>query len=157
MESHEVLKRALRKTTPKAVAADLGVSLSLVYKWAEKPGEFASGSHNPLDRVLQIIDLSGDNCIVEWLCLRQGGCFVKDPDVRAHRIDHVLPATQEIIGQFSSLLTEISSAANDQSVSQEEAGRIRECWDILKSYAEAFVRGCEAGNFIAKPRVPPGG
>ncbi|MEN9975372.1 MAG: hypothetical protein RLZZ282_1378, partial [Verrucomicrobiota bacterium] len=37
MESHEVLRRALRKTTPKAVASDLGVSLSLVYKWAEKP------------------------------------------------------------------------------------------------------------------------
>lgn len=30
MESHEVLHRAMRKTTPKAVAADLGVSLSLV-------------------------------------------------------------------------------------------------------------------------------
>lgn len=36
MESHDVLKQALRKTTPKAVAADLGVSLSLVYKWADR-------------------------------------------------------------------------------------------------------------------------
>lgn len=156
MESHEVLKRALRKTTPKAVAADLGVSLSLVYKWAEKPGESASGSHNPLDRVLQIIDLSGDHGIVEWLCLRQGGCFVKDPDVGGQRVDHVLPATQEIIGQFSGLLNQISSAADDHSVNKEEAGKIRECWDTLKSYAEAFVRNCEAGKFTAAPRVPPG-
>ena len=65
MESHEVLKRALRKTTPKAVASELGVSLSLVYKWAEKPSDFGSGSKNPLDRLLQIIELSGDNGIVD--------------------------------------------------------------------------------------------
>lgn len=147
MESHEVLKRALRKTTPKAVAAELGVSLSLVYKWAEKPTEFGGGSKNPLDRLLQIIDLSGDNGIVEWLCRQQNGHFVKDPDVSSHQIGHVLPATQEIIGQFSDLLNEISTAADDQSVSKEEAEKIRLCWDGLKSYAEAFVRCCENGDF----------
>jgi hypothetical protein len=155
MESHEVLKRALRKTTPKAVAADLGVSLSLVYKWAEKPSDEGSGSRNPLDRLLQIIDLSGDNGIVEWLCLRQGGHFVKDPDVSGHQIDHVLPATQEIIGQFSNLLSQISAAAIDHSVSKEEAGEIRQCWDKLKSYAEGFVRCCENGDFKRMSQVPP--
>jgi hypothetical protein len=156
MESHEVLKRALRKTTPKAVAAELGVSLSLVYKWAEKPSETGSGSFNPLDRLLQIIDLSGDTGIVEWLCRQQGGHFVKDPDVSGHQISHVLPATQEIIAQFSDLLNQISGAANDQSVCKDEAVAIRQCWDKLKSYAEAFVRSCEAGDFkTMKPIVPP--
>lgn len=157
MDSHEVLKQALRKTTPKAVAADLGVSLSLVYKWAEKPSDSGSGSRNPLDRLLQIIDLSGDTGIVEWLCRRQSGHFVKDPDVSGHQIDHVLPATQEIIGQFSDLLHRISAAANDHSVSKEEAGEIRQCWDKLKSYAEGFVRACEAGTYKTMSRIPPGG
>jgi hypothetical protein len=156
MESHEVLKRALRKTTPKAVAAELGVSLSLVYKWAEKPSETGSGSFNPLDRLLQIIDLSGDNGIVEWLCRQQGGHFVKDPDVSGHQVGNVLTATQEIIGQFSDLLNEISSASDDQSVCDKEAVAIRQCWDKLKSYAEAFVRACEAGEFKAmESRKPP--
>lgn len=156
MESHEVLKRALRKTTPKAVAAELGVSLSLVYKWAEKPNETGSGSFNPLDRLLQIIDLSGDTGIVEWLCRQQGGHFVKDPDVSGHQVNHVLSATQEIIGQFSDLLNEISDAADDQSVCKDEAVAIRQCWDKLKSYAEAFVRACEAGDFkVMKPQNPP--
>ena len=155
MESHDVLKRAMQKTTPKAVAAELGVSLSLVYKWAEKPTELGSGSRNPLDRLLQIMDLSGDTGIVEWLCRQQGGHFVKDPDVSGHHIDHVLPATQEIIGQFSDLLNEISEAAEDHSVGKEEAVKIRQVWDKLKSYAEGFVRCCENGDFKTMSRIPP--
>jgi hypothetical protein len=154
MESHDVLKRALRKTTPKAVAAELGVSLSLVYKWAEKPADDSTGSRNPLDRMLQIIRLSGDSDIVDWLCQKQGGHFVKDPDVSGQQIDHVLPATQEIIGQFSDLLARISNAATDHSVTADEADEIRQCWDKLKSYAEAFVRACENGDFKSMPRVP---
>jgi hypothetical protein len=147
MESHDVLKQALRKTSPKAVAADLGVSLSLVYKWAEKPSDDGSGSRNPLDRLLQIIELSGDQGIVEWLCRKQGGHFVKDPDVGDQHLDHILPATQEIIGRFSDLLSRISEAVEDHSVCHKEADEIRQCWDKLKSCGEAFVRSCEKGDF----------
>jgi len=64
MESHEVLRNAFAKTSPKAVAADLGISLSLVYKWAERQSEDGSGSRNPLDRLLKIIELSGDTGII---------------------------------------------------------------------------------------------
>ncbi|MBC8125967.1 MAG: hypothetical protein H8M99_02310 [Gloeobacteraceae cyanobacterium ES-bin-144] len=152
MESHEILRRALRKTSPKAVAAELGVSLSLVYKWAEKPLDDGSGSKNPLDRLLQIIELSGDTGIVEWLCREQKGHFVKDPDVEGVRIEHVLPATQEIIGHFSDLLNQISSAATDHSITKDESDEIRQCWDKLKSYAEAFVRACENGDFKTMSR-----
>lgn len=157
MESHEVLKRALQKTTPKAVAAELGVSLSLVYKWAEQPTDFGSGSKNPLDRLLQIIELSGDTGIVEWLCRQQGGHFVVDPDVTGHQVAHVLPATQEIISHFSDLLNEISDAADDHSVTKQEAVAIRQCWDKLKSYAEGFVRACEKGDYKNMSQVPPAG
>lgn len=154
MESYEVLKKALRKTTPKAVAAELGVSLSLVYKWAEKPADQEAGGKNPLDRLLQIIELSGDNDIVEWLCRKQGGYFVKDPDVSGAQVDHVVPATQEIIRHFSDLLNQISDAAVDHSVTKSEANDIRETWDKLKSHAEAFVRACEKGEFRTMKRIP---
>ena len=154
MESHEVLREALRKTTPKAVAAELRVSLSLVYKWAEKPSETGSGSRNPLDRLMEIIELSGDSGITEWLCRQQGGYFVKDPDVSLRKLDHVLPATQQIIGQFSDLLNQISGAAEDHSVSENEADEIRQCWDNLKSYAEGFVRDCENGEFEVMQKLP---
>ncbi len=157
MESHEVLKRALRKTSPKAVAAELGISLSLVYKWAEKPLGDGSGSRNPLDRLQKVIDLSDDMGIVEWLCRQNGGHFVRDPEVQDHELQHVLPATQEIISQFSNLLTEISTAAMDHSVTKDEAVEIRQIWDKLKSYAEGFVRGCEKGDFEQMVRIPPPG
>ncbi len=157
MESHEVLRKALRKTSPKAVAADLGVSLSLVYKWAEKPDDAGSGNKNPLDRLLQIIELADDNGVIDWLCRRRGGHFVKDPEMHGERFGHVLPATQEIIGQFSNLLSRISDAAADYSVTAAEADQIRECWDTLKSYSEAFVRACENGEFRAMSRHPDKG
>jgi len=79
MESNEVLKQALRKTSPKAVAAELGVSLSLVYKWTEPSSDTGSGSRNPLDRLQKVIELSGDPGIVEWLCQQNGGHFVRNP------------------------------------------------------------------------------
>lgn len=144
-----MLKQALKKTSPKAVAAELGISLSLVYKWAEKPSESGSGSYNPLDRLLQIIDLSGDNGIVEWLCRQQNGHFVKDPEINHYPLSHLVLSTQEIIAQFSDLLNEISSATGDQSISKEEAVAIRQCWDKLKSYSEGFVRACENGKYRA--------
>jgi len=153
MESYEVIKAALQKTTPKAVAAELGVSLSLVYKWAEKPIDVHSGSKNPLDRVLQIVELSEDNGIVDWLCRQQGGHFVKDPVVEEANIDQVMPATQQIIAHFSELLNQISTAAVDRVVTKGESSDIRQVWDRLKGYGEGFVRACENGNFGEAGRV----
>ena len=149
MESHEVLKHSFEKTSPKAIAADLGVSLSLVYKWAQENSETGSGSRNPLDRLLEIIRLTDDLRIVEWLCHKSGGYFVRNPDSSCDEGFEVLPATSEILDQFSKLLHRISEAALDNSITQDEAEQIRRSWDKLKCYAEGFVRCCEEGDFEA--------
>lgn len=154
MESHEVLRNAFSRTSPKAVASDLGISLSLVYKWAEKQSEDGSGSRNPLDRLLKIIELSGDVRIVEWLCQQTGGYFVWNPQSSCEKGFQVLPATNEIVGQFSVLLQQISTAALDHSITKQEAKEIRECWDKLKSYAEGFVRCCEEGDYDQMMHIP---
>ena len=154
MESHEVLRRAFAKTSPKAVAADLGISLSLVYKWAEKQSDDGSGSRNPLDRLMKIVELSGDLSVIEWLCQQTGGYFVRNPKSSCEKGYQVLPATNEIISQFSALLKQISTAAIDHSISTKEAKEIRECWDKLKSYAEGFVRCCEEGDYDQMMHIP---
>jgi len=154
MESHEVLRNAFSKTSPKAVASDLGISLSLVYKWAEKQSEDGSGSRNPLDRLLKIVELSEDLRIVEWICQQTGGYFVRNPKSSCEKGFQVLPATNEIVGQFSVLLQQISTAALDHSISKQEAREIRECWDKLKSYAEGFVRCCEEGDYDQMMHIP---
>lgn len=154
MESHEVLRNAFAKTSPKAVASDLGISLSLVYKWAEKQSEDGSGSRNPLDRLMKIIELSGDLRIIEWLCQQTGGYFVRNPKSSCQKGFQVLPATNEIVSQFSALLQQISVAALDHSISKKEAKEIRECWDKLKSYAEGFVRCCEEGDYDQMMQIP---
>lgn len=162
MKSHEVLKKAFEKSSPKAVASDLGVSLSLVYKWAQEQSESGSGSRNPLDRLLEIYQHTGHLPLIEWLCEHAGGYFVPNPENVCDGSYEMLPATNEIVGQFSGLLARISHAALDNSITPDEAEDIRELWDKLKSYAEGFVCCCEQGNFelmqeedtdAAKPRT----
>lgn len=58
-----------------------------------------------------------------------------------------MPATQEIVQQFADLLSSISQAAVDNSISDDEASGIRRVWDELKRYTEGFVRCCEEGDF----------
>lgn len=147
MESHEVLKEAFEKTSPKALASDLGVSLSLVYKWGQDQSELGSGSRNPLDRLLAIIRATGDLRILRWLCEESGGYFVTNPDSKCQKGFEVLPATSEILTQFSTMINKISESAQDHSITGDEAEEIRACWDILKGYTEGFVRCCEEGDF----------
>lgn len=154
MESHEVLRKVFEKVSPKAIAAELGISLSLVYKWAEKPSVDGTGSRNPLDRIATLMELSQDESIVEWLCQQAGGCFLRNPDSSCKQGFEVLPATHEIISQFSQMLSMISAAALDNSISSKEASEIRDSWDKLKSYAEGFVRCCEEGDFNQLRRIP---
>lgn len=147
MQSHEILKEAFDQSSPKVIAAELGVSLSLVYKWAQKQTDSGSGSRNPLDRVVEIYEHTKDPAIIEWICEQADGYYVRNPLSHCDQGYEVLPATNEIVGQFSSMLTRISQAALDNSINQEEAEEIRGCWDKLKSYAEGFVRCCEEGDF----------
>jgi hypothetical protein len=147
MESHEVLRIAFKETSPKVVASELGVSLSLVYKWSQDQSELGSGSRNPIDRIVSIFELTQHQGIIEHLAERCGGYFVRNPESHCQKGFQYLPATNEIVSQFSHLLTRISAAALDNSITGDEAQEIRKVWDQLKGYAEGFVRCCEEGDF----------
>jgi len=149
VESHEILRDAFEKTSPKEIASELGISLSLVYKWSQPPEEDGqgSGSKNPLDRTTELIRLTRDIRIIQWLCHQSGGFFVNNPKNSDHQHREVGPATNAIIQQFADLLESITSAAGDRSIKGDEAQRIRKTWDDLKTTTEGFVRACEQGNF----------
>ena len=157
MESHEVLKAAFEKSSPKAIASELGVSLSLVYKWAQDQSDAGSGSRNPLDRLMEIYRHTEHIEIIEWICNASGGYFVKEGAYeQAAQAFDVLPATNEILHQFSHLLLEISKAAQDNSITSDEAEEIRNHWNKLKGYTEGFVKACEDGDFelIKQAEIP---
>lgn len=66
MESHELFKELLKKTSAKQIAAEMGLSLSLIYKWAEPPVEEAgSGSTNPLDGVDPLGKVTADRRVAQ--------------------------------------------------------------------------------------------
>ena len=147
MESHEIIKEAFEETSPKEIAAELGVSLSLVYKWAQPNTELGSGSRNPLDRVAELVRITKNPKLVQWLCHQAGGYFVRNPRSWCREGYEVMPATNEIVQQFADLLAIITQAAFDNSITDEEAQTIRACWDDLKAFTEGFVRCCEEGDF----------
>lgn len=149
VDSHEVVRSCFDHAPPKALAENIGVSTSLLYKWSEPKGGTQSGATNPLDRAQQINAASGDNRVVKWLCAQAGGFFIENAAADPETGYDVAPATNEIVQQFASLLSEIALAAKDERITTQEAEAIRLQWDELKSYCEGFVIACERGDFNA--------
>ena len=88
-----------------------------------------------------------DPQMIEWICEQAGGYFVRNPESREEKNYEVMPATNEIVSQFSALLSEISEAAQDNAIANNESKRIRKVWNALKSFTEGFVTCCEKGDF----------
>ena len=166
MQSHELLREVLQQTSAKQVAADLGLSLSMIYKWAEPPApgysaappdegnsgaakriEGGSGTVNPLDRIEALIRSTNDLRLVQWICQHAGGFFILNPKTNKPHPDYLIPATNEIVQEFADLLAVIATAAADNQITAKEAASIRARWEELKSVTEGFVACCEEGNF----------
>jgi hypothetical protein len=148
MQSHELLREVFQKCSAKQVAAEMGLSLSMIYKWAEPPtGPDASGTVNPLDRIEALQRISRDPRIVQWICQRSGGFFIKNPKLHNAHPEFLIPATNEIIQEFADLLAVIANAVADNQITVAESADIRGRWEELKSVTEGFVVCCEQGNF----------
>jgi hypothetical protein len=147
MQSHELLREVFEKKSAKHVAADLGLSPSMIYKWAE-PSDNAAGSGigNPLDRIEALLKSTSDHRLVQWICQRANGFFILNPKNTPHP-HQLIPATNQIVQEFADLLHVIATATANEKVSQAEAGEIRARWEELKTVTEGFVAGCEQGDF----------
>jgi hypothetical protein len=149
MKSHELLREVFEKCNPKQISSDLGLSVSLIYKWAEPSEETGSGAANPLDRVEALLRCTQDTRLIQWLCERAGGFFIKNPKSHWPHPEFLVPATNQIVQEFADLLSVIAIAAGDNQISKHEATTIRARWEELKQVTECFVHCCENGNFAA--------
>jgi hypothetical protein len=149
MESHEILKQAVNTIGAKAVASDMNLSLSLIYKWcAPNDSPDAGGADNPLDRLAKIHELTGDSGPIQWLCEQAGGFYVRNPVQVKNHEDPVLKVTRVILREFTELLDAVSEGyENDGHIDDKEADLIRCKWEDLKGISESFVVGCEKGRY----------
>jgi hypothetical protein len=154
MESHELLREVFQKVSPKQAAAEMGLSLSMIYKWAEPPAS-TSGAANPLDRVAVLVRCSGDHSIVQWICHRAGGFYVRNPEGSHPHPLHLVPAMNSVVQEFADLLSVMAAAAADSQITPAESKSICARWEKLKSVTEEFVQCCEEGNFRDIKKVPP--
>ncbi len=152
MKSCEILKTAAGTIGVKALAGKLNLSPALVYKWCQdssKDDPDSSGARNPLDRLAEIVQATGDEKVVNWLCHEAGGFFVHNP--RAHGGDNeteLLRQTQVLVKEFSELLSTVTrSIEDDGQIEDKEADLIRGKWQTLKTTAESFVVACETGCY----------
>jgi hypothetical protein len=147
MQAHEVMREVLKKTSAKQIAADMGLSLSLIYKWAEPPeDDSGSGASSPLDRVGQLIKITHDVKLAQWVCEQAGGFYIRNPEnLPPHQ--SLIPITNDIVQEFADMLATIAQSSADNLISKDEAKTIRRRWEELKSVTEGFVRAAESGNF----------
>jgi hypothetical protein len=147
MYSYELLREIFERTPPKQVAADLGLSPSMIYKWAEPADNgTGSGTANPLDRIEALLKVTQDQRLVQWICQRAGGFFILNPKNTPHP-HFLIPATNQIVQEFADLLHVIATSTADDKITPDEARQIRARWEELKTVTEGFVACCEDGNF----------
>lgn len=165
MDSAEALRVAVKDVGVKRVAAALGVSTSLVYKWCERrtnqDGTSGSGAENPLDRLATLVEITGDDRPVRWLAQAAGGFFTRNPSTRPAAGLGVLRQTRVIIREFADVLESVEESLADGVMEVVEAEQIRKEWEDLKSAGEMLVTSCErragierAGELEESERVP---
>lgn len=155
MHSHEVMKEVLKKTSAKQIAADMSLSLSLIYKWAEPPeDDSGSGASSPLDRVGQLIRITRDVRIAQWVSEQAGGFYIRNPQqLPPHQ--PLIPITNDIVQEFADMLATIATSSADNVITKDEAKNIRRRWEELKTVTEGFVTACEGGSFSATGEPKP--
>ena len=153
MEPHELMKEVLKRTSAKQIAADMGLSLSLIYKWTEPPMKEGGTSGSPLDRIGELVRSTRDPSIPQWICEQAGGFFIRNPkNLPPNR--PLIPLTNDIVQEFADMLATIAQSSADSVITKEEARKIRARWEELKSVTEGFVHAAEKGTFNAEKPAP---
>ena len=139
----------------KAIASDMNLSSSLLYKWCQPNDEVdENGTSNPLDRVAKIFEATGDENLLAWVCQQADGFFSPNPKLGEDAAESLFANTHRLVAEFSDLLREVSQSYDkDGEICEEDARRIRREWEELKGAGESFVKGCEKGLFTIEEEI----
>lgn len=81
MKSYELLRAVFKKVGCKNVARELNRSETLIHKWL-RGRDGKSEAINPLDNIAELIRITGDRLLPQWVCQQAGGIFVLNPKVK---------------------------------------------------------------------------
>ena len=93
----------------------------------------------------KLVAATGDDRIVDWLAQQAGGHFVRDEAGTASPL--LARDANALVKEFSVIITEVVSAAEDGRVLPDESQALRVKWNALQKRTEAFVRACEKGAY----------
>ena len=140
MESHEILRAAFKRVGCKNVAAEMNLSLSLIHQWSRGNGG-KSAAANPLDRVAQLLEVTADRRLADWICAQQNGFFVENPPVKSAPAE--LPsaglAALKDLSQIQTALLEMLERPGPPA----RVEKLRGLWEVSKSNMERMVRALE--------------
>lgn len=150
-QSYQVLKEAIKPKGAKFIAESMGLSASIVFKWSQSP--FNAGTAiDPLQRVIELHKITQDDSIIQWICQKTGGVFVRDVEVEELTAGNLFGGVQDILEEFSEMLSAITVSKVDGSIDKIETAVIRKEWQEMKAATERFVLSCERGDFLEKEK-----
>ena len=143
MKSHEVVRKACQRKGCKQVAAGMKVSVDLVHKWGRGRADGRSVELNPPDRMVSLMECTGDLGLLHWLCQQAGGFFVANPPVKSLRTaKDLLPVEKLVLGEQAGLFVMLVQALG-QRLSRAEVAELGSRGERRKSDMERPVASGE--------------
>lgn len=129
MKSDEVIKDAVNGKT-KDVADKLGLSPESLYKWMDSNPKY----NNPVKRILKLLDATEDIRIIEYICNKSGGYFVRNTDdlnPKAH--------INKIYSEMADVIKAIAEGWEDEHLTKNELWKIQVEFSELQSCLTGFL------------------
>lgn len=138
----EAIRSNPRHLKAEAIADRMLVNRATLYKWGTTEAVI------PLERLLQLIWITGDTRPIAAVCEAAGGVFIPNPSAIENSAEDV--ANAKTLREFSEFMTETARSTADGDVTSVEAARIRkEGHEAMRAIAELvrhFEKRAEAGS-----------
>lgn len=127
-ETANKLKKSIGENV-KMVADELHYKPPTLYKWMD------ATVRNPLALVLQIIEATNDETIIEFLCKKCDGYFV--PNIHEYDENSCI---NKVLSEMGDIIKIMAEANKDNYICQKELDDIEESCANLKSKMDVFCK-----------------